>query len=124
MTLPKMEMSRAVLTLVLVRIAASIHISQSTNACDDATATRIVSHLFSCPDVLRPPAPPSTNPTPRPDHFIAYVLYRTQLHSSVSFAALYLLQRLKACFPAAKGSSGHRLFISARFKDYLRQHLL
>jgi hypothetical protein len=31
----------------------------------------------------------------------------------VTFAALYLLQRLKARFPAAKGSSGHRLFISA-----------
>jgi Cyclin, N-terminal domain len=32
---------------------------------------------------------------------------------SVSFATLYLLQRLKEWFPAAKGSSGHRLFISA-----------
>jgi hypothetical protein len=31
----------------------------------------------------------------------------------VTFLALYLLQRLKAHFPAAKGSSGHRLFISA-----------
>jgi len=35
------------------------------------------------------------------------------LHTSVTFAALYLLQRLKARFPAVKGSSGHRLFISA-----------
>ena len=31
----------------------------------------------------------------------------------MTFAALYLLQRLKARFPAARGSSGHRLFISA-----------
>jgi hypothetical protein len=31
----------------------------------------------------------------------------------VTFAALYLLQRIKARFPAAKGFSGHRLFISA-----------
>jgi hypothetical protein len=47
------------------------------------------------------------------DHFIAYALHRTRLHQSVTFAALYLLQRLKARFLAAKGSSGHRLFISA-----------
>ena len=35
------------------------------------------------------------------------------MHESVTYAALYLLQRLKARFPAARGSSGHRLFISA-----------
>jgi hypothetical protein len=74
---------------------------------------RFVSHLFACPDAPPPPAPPSTTPTPRLDHFIAYALHRTRLHASVTFAALYLLQRLKARFPAAKGSSGHRLFISA-----------
>ena len=34
------------------------------------------------------------------------------LHQSVTFTALYLLQCLKARFPAAKGSSGHHLFIS------------
>ncbi|KAK7691759.1 hypothetical protein QCA50_005160 [Cerrena zonata] len=45
--------------------------------------------------------------------FIAYALHRTRLHSSVTFSALFLLQRLKARFPAARGSSGHRLFISA-----------
>lgn len=37
---------------------------------------------------------------------------RTPLHESVTYAALYLPQRLKACFPAARGLSGHRLFIS------------
>ena len=31
----------------------------------------------------------------------------------MTFAALYFLRRLKARFPAARGSSGHRLFISA-----------
>src|SRR5882762_11152189 len=45
--------------------------------------------------------------------FIAYALHRTRLHTSVTFAALYLLQRLKTRFVAARGSSGHRLFISA-----------
>jgi hypothetical protein len=35
------------------------------------------------------------------------------LHVAVTFAALVLLQRLKARFPSARGSSGHRLFISA-----------
>ena len=35
----------------------------------------------------RPPsAPPSTTPTPRLDHFIAYALHQTQLHQSVTFA--------------------------------------
>ena len=47
------------------------------------------------------------------DDFIAYALHRTRLHESVTYASLFLLQRLKARFPAAKGSSGHRLFVSA-----------
>jgi hypothetical protein len=74
---------------------------------------RSVSHLSTCPDMPPPPALPSTTQTLRLDHFIAYALHRTQLHSSMTFATLYLLQRLKARLPAAKGSSGHRLFISA-----------
>jgi Cyclin, N-terminal domain len=74
---------------------------------------RFVSHLFAYPDMPPPPALPSTIQTLRLDHFIAYALHCTQLHSSVTFATLYLLQRLKACLPAAKGSSGHHLFISA-----------
>ncbi|KAI0281905.1 hypothetical protein BC826DRAFT_1137567, partial [Russula brevipes] len=41
-------------------------------------------------------APPSTTPTPRLDHFIAYALHCTRLHNSVAFATLYLLQHLKA----------------------------
>ena len=51
-------------------------------------------------------------PSPTLAMFIAYALHRTHLHASVTFATLYLLQCLKAQFPAARGSSGHRLFIS------------
>ncbi|KAI0090749.1 hypothetical protein BDY19DRAFT_887059, partial [Irpex rosettiformis] len=75
--------------------------------------TNFVTHLFACPEL---PPISTTNPTapsPRLDLFIAYALHRTRLHPSVTFAALYLLRRLKARFPAARGSSGHRLFISA-----------
>jgi hypothetical protein len=46
-------------------------------------------------------------------HFMAYALHHTKLHSSVTFAALILLQQLKAHFPMACGSLGHRLFMSA-----------
>ncbi|KAG8740859.1 hypothetical protein FRC10_003814 [Ceratobasidium sp. 414] len=46
-------------------------------------------------------------------HFVAYALRRTQPHSSVTFRALCLLLHLKNRFPAARGSSGHRLYISA-----------
>ncbi|KAN0124364.1 hypothetical protein V8E52_002013 [Russula decolorans] len=88
----------------------------------DATHRHFSIHcIFACPDAP-PHAPPSTTPTSWLGHFIAYALHRTRLHASVTFTALYLLQhlrpkglkaRLKACFPAAKGSSGHRLFIPA-----------
>ena len=46
-------------------------------------------------------------------NFIAYALHRTKSHSFVSFAALVLLQRLKAQFPNNHGSSGHQRYISA-----------
>ncbi|KAI0645240.1 hypothetical protein C8Q79DRAFT_927460 [Trametes meyenii] len=74
---------------------------------------KFVTHLFACPDL--PPLSTAVPPAPSPplSNFIAYALHRTRLHTSVTFAALYLLQRLKARFPAARGSSGHRLFISA-----------
>ncbi|KAI0753880.1 hypothetical protein BC629DRAFT_1662937 [Irpex lacteus] len=57
----------------------------------------------------------SANPSassPGLDLFIAYALHRTRLHTSVTYPALYLRQ-LKARLPAARGSSGDRLFISA-----------
>jgi Cyclin, N-terminal domain len=71
--------------------------------------SRFVTHLFACPEY----PPSSTNPQVKLPYFIAYALHRTKLHQSVMFAALVLLQRLKARFPTARGSSGHRLFISA-----------
>ncbi|KAF9268632.1 cyclin-like protein [Marasmius fiardii PR-910] len=70
---------------------------------------RFITHLFACPEY----PPSSTSLQSRLPQFIAYALHRTKLHSSVTFAALVLLQRLKARFPTARGSSGHRLFISA-----------
>ncbi|TEB16910.1 cyclin-like protein, partial [Coprinellus micaceus] len=70
---------------------------------------RFITHLFACPEY--PPA--TTHSQAKLPHFIAYALHRTKLHPSVTFAALILLQRLKARFPTARGSSGHRLFISA-----------
>ncbi|KAI9459964.1 hypothetical protein HD554DRAFT_2041724 [Boletus coccyginus] len=70
---------------------------------------RFITHLFACPEY----PPSSSNSTVKLPHFIAYALHRTKLHPSVTFAALVLLQRLKARFPTARGSSGHRLFISA-----------
>ncbi|PFH52124.1 hypothetical protein AMATHDRAFT_2374 [Amanita thiersii Skay4041] len=70
---------------------------------------RFITFLFTCPE--HPPS--SHNQQPKLPHFIAYALHRTKLHPAVVFAGLVLLQRLKARFPSAKGSSGHRLFISA-----------
>jgi hypothetical protein len=57
--------------------------------------------------------PNNSNPQHKLPYFIAYALNRTKLHTSVAYSALVLLSRLKARFPSAKGSSGHRLFISA-----------
>ena len=72
-------------------------------------SARFISFLFTCPE--HPPS--SLTQQPKLPQFIAYALHRTKLHPSVVFAGLILLQRLKARFPSAKGSSGHRLFISA-----------
>lgn len=51
-------------------------------------------------------------PNPSLEHFIAYSLYRACQPLEVTIAALILLRRLKSRFPAARGSSGHRLFIT------------
>lgn len=80
-------------------------------------AAAFITSLFACPEL----PPPTTNltssgqpvPSPKLAMFIAYALHRTRLASCVTFASLFLLQRLKNRFPAARGSSGHRLFISA-----------
>jgi hypothetical protein len=68
-----------------------------------------ITHLFACPEY----PPTSSGSNTKLLHFITYALHRTKLHSSVTFASLALLQRLKARFPTARGSSGHQLFISA-----------
>ncbi|KAJ7287223.1 hypothetical protein C8J57DRAFT_579840 [Mycena rebaudengoi] len=72
-------------------------------------SARFITHLFACP----PYPPQSTHSQAKLPYFIAYALHRTKLHQAVTYAALVLLQRLKARFPTARGSSGHRLFISA-----------
>lgn len=80
-------------------------------------AAAFITSLFSCPDSPPPSSAVTAAGTPVPSpklaNFIAYAFHRTRLSSSVTFASLFLLQRLKARFPAARGSSGHRLFISA-----------
>jgi Cyclin, N-terminal domain len=69
---------------------------------------RFIVHLFGCPEY-----PPSIRPQVGLPHFIAYTLHCSKLHSSVTFAALVLLQRLKARFPTASDFSGHYVFITA-----------
>lgn len=73
---------------------------------------QFVNVLFDCPTT------PSLvgakkSPAPRLAEFVAYALYRTRLPSWITYHALYLLQRLKAHFPAARGTAGHPLFLSA-----------
>ncbi|KAG6813515.1 hypothetical protein H0H92_010220 [Tricholoma furcatifolium] len=70
---------------------------------------RFINHLFECPDHIHP----TTQKASSLAVFIAYGLHRTKLPKCVTFASLILLQRLKARFPTARGSSGHRLWISA-----------
>jgi hypothetical protein len=66
----------------------------------------IPSHIyFPVQNSLLHPLTLSQTPIKLP-HLIAYALHRTKLHSSVTFAALILLQRLKAHFPTAWASLG------------------
>lgn len=77
---------------------------------------RVISVLFACPLDSVASSSDASHPAsaaPRLSEFIAYALHRTRLPLAVTHQALYLLKRLKCRFPAAKGSSGHRLFISA-----------
>jgi pyruvate/2-oxoglutarate dehydrogenase complex dihydrolipoamide acyltransferase (E2) component len=72
--------------------------------------------LFACPldsTSSSVASPSATRAAPRLSEFIAYALHRTRLPLAVTHQALFLLRRLKQRFPAARGSSGHRLFISA-----------
>ncbi|KAJ7851920.1 hypothetical protein B0H14DRAFT_3659691 [Mycena olivaceomarginata] len=72
-------------------------------------SARFITHLFACP----PFSLQSTHSQAELPYFIAYALRRTKRQQAVTYATLVLLQRLKARFPTACGSSGHRLFISA-----------
>jgi hypothetical protein len=76
---------------------------------------RFIGALFSCPNVplFANGTLPGGAACPSLAHFIAYAIHRTRLPEVVVFTALFLLARLKERFPAARGSSGHRLFISA-----------
>ncbi|EJT96746.1 hypothetical protein DACRYDRAFT_25558 [Dacryopinax primogenitus] len=78
------------------------------------TCDLFIRHLFQCPNV---PVQATTTDPPQPvpslARFIAYALHRTRLPPSVTYSALFLLSRLKGRFPGARGSSGHRLWISA-----------
>ncbi|CEH17733.1 Cyclin [Ceraceosorus bombacis] len=77
---------------------------------------RVISALFACPLDSTSSCTSSSSSqrvAPRLSEFIAYALHRTRLPLAVTHQALFLLKRLKSRFPAARGSSGHRLFISA-----------
>lgn len=78
----------------------------------------VITALFACPldstsSSVNGPSSATSRPPPRLAEFIGYALHRTRLPEEITFQALFLLRRLKSRFPAARGSSGHRLFISA-----------
>ncbi|KAI1783556.1 hypothetical protein LXA43DRAFT_322659 [Ganoderma leucocontextum] len=77
---------------------------------------RFITHLFQCPDLPPTTGSPFDDPPIPLAKFIAYALHRSNVNESVVFSALYLLQRLKIRFPAAKdcdGMAGHRMFLPA-----------
>ena len=63
-----------------------------------------MNNLFHCPN--QPQQSSSSTPSPSLIHFITY-LHCIRLASSMTFAALYLLQRLKTRFITAHGFLGH-----------------
>ncbi|KIM55642.1 hypothetical protein SCLCIDRAFT_1149476, partial [Scleroderma citrinum Foug A] len=67
-----------------------------------------VTHPFTCPKL----PPSSSGLMVKLPYSIVYALHQTKLHPSVTFAALILLQCLKAHFPTTRGLSGHQLFMS------------
>ena len=91
---------------------------------------------FRCPQRLRTwpahPRPPSPFPRSPPSplaRFVVHALHRTQLTSFVTFAAPYLLQRLKTRFPCWSSSrSYHLIFLvtiyNSVFALFLRLVLL
>ncbi|KDQ06059.1 hypothetical protein BOTBODRAFT_121951, partial [Botryobasidium botryosum FD-172 SS1] len=74
-------------------------------------ASAFITNLFACPKF---PPPSSANFLSLTlAQFIAYSLHCTRLHSGITFATPFPLNRLKGHFPTACDSSHHRLFISA-----------
>ena len=81
---------------------------------------RMIMALFSCTqdsmsatiEAQQQQKPPADH-APRLSYFVAYALYRTRLPMMVVYFAMLLLKRLKTQYPVARGSSGHRLFISS-----------
>ena len=82
---------------------------RSSLSCSHARLSSIIYHHHVHTLVMTGVAVPS----PTLASFAAWALLRTCLAAWVRFTSLHLLQRLKHKFPAARGSSGHRLFISA-----------
>ncbi|CAE6434973.1 unnamed protein product [Rhizoctonia solani] len=72
------------------------------------TCARFIVQLF--PDHL--PATSQTALMPSLTHFVAHILHQTSLHASVTYGALYLLNRLKDQSPTTCCMSHHGLFIS------------
>ena len=68
-----------------------------------------INHLFGCPD-LPPKSPPTILPLMQ---FITHVLRHAGLPPSVTFATLFLLERVKTRFPTIGMASGHRIFMTA-----------
>lgn len=77
---------------------------------------RFIRHLFQCPDSPPTTGSPFDDPPIPLAKFIAYALHRSNMSDCMAFSALYLLQRLKIRYPAAKdgdGMAGHRMFLPA-----------
>ncbi|KAL4070466.1 hypothetical protein J3A83DRAFT_4358647 [Scleroderma citrinum] len=62
---------------------------------------KFIIHSFTCPEL----PPSSSGSTVKVPYFIAYTLHQTKIHPSITFAALVLLQHLKAQFSTEWGSS-------------------
>ena len=108
LTLPRLEVARNEVDHHLSKLGFSTRgYLAGQRKCTIKMYARYVNKLFRYPDQ----PPPSSSPTLA--HFIAYAPHRMRLTFSVTFAALYLWQRLKTWFIAARSSPGHRLFISA-----------
>lgn len=75
-----------------------------------------LTRLFQCPPTstaAHSSQKHGSSSAPALAEFTAYLLTRTRLSVNCLFVALFYLNKLKQRFPQAKGSSGHRLILSA-----------